>query len=291
MRRSLERASSRAPGQQGPSARRHNEPIKKSSYNNITKKDLKLKPYKILRLHKVTDQQTVARLKMGRLLARKPASWYRELCVSDEAWFTLSGHVFNRQNTVCYSPSGEGTPDQWISEATQSQKKVMVFCLLHGSGKKFGPFFMPEDERVNQYTYRDLLENKVFPVMKESLGQARFRRLVWQQDGAKPHQARMVMEWLDSIFKEKMLAIKSLRGDTWAPYSPDCNPCDFFLWGYMKAKVYQPLPPTMAALKRKIKAEFARIPDMMVQRAILNMKKRGELMVAAGGKQFEGRRN
>jgi hypothetical protein len=167
----------------------------------------------------------------------------------------------------------------------------MVFCLLHGSGKKFGPFFMPEDERVNQYTYRDLLENKVFPVMKESLGQARFRRLVWQQDGAKPHQARMVMEWLDSIFKEKMLAIKSLRGDTWAPYSPDCNPCDFFLWGYMKAKVYQPLPPTMAALKRKIKAEFARIPDMMVQRAILNMKKRGELMVAAGGKQFEGRRN
>ena len=64
VRRSLERAASRVPGKQGPSARRHNEPIKKSSYNNITKRNLKLKPYKILRLHKVTEQQTVARLKI-----------------------------------------------------------------------------------------------------------------------------------------------------------------------------------------------------------------------------------
>ena len=64
VRRSLERAAGRKPGQPGPSARRHNEPISKTTYNITTKKDLRLKPYKILRLHKVTDQQTVARLKM-----------------------------------------------------------------------------------------------------------------------------------------------------------------------------------------------------------------------------------
>ena len=46
----------------------------------------------------------------------------------------------------------------------------------------------------------------------------------------------------------------------------------------------------MAALKRKIKTEFERIPDMMVKKAILNMKKRGLLMVGAEGRQFEGRR-
>ena len=290
VRRSLERAAARKPGQPGPSARRHTENIKKSTYNTITKKDLRLKPYKILRMHKVTDQQTAARLKMGRLLVRKPSHWYRNLCVSDEAWFTLSGHVFNRQNTVCYSPSGEGTPDQWVSEATQGEEKVMVFCLLHGSGHKFGPYFLTGG-RVNQFTYRELLETNVFPVMKERLGQARFRRTIWQQDGAKPHQARMVMEWLDTIFKERMLAIKSLRGDSWAPSSPDCNPCDFFLWGYLKEKVYQPLPNNLTALKRKIKTEFERIPNIMVEKAVLNMKKRAGLMITAGGKQFEGRRN
>ena len=45
----------------------------------------------------------------------------------------------------------------------------------------------------------------------------------------------------------------------------------------------------MAALKRKIKTEFERIPDMMVKKAILNMKKRGLLMVGAEGRHFEGR--
>jgi hypothetical protein len=35
---------------------------------------------------------------------------------------------------------------------------------------------------------------------------------MWQQDGSKPHQANMVMEWLDGIFEERMLAIKSRRG-------------------------------------------------------------------------------
>ena len=288
VKRSLERAASRKPGQIGPSSRRHNENISRASYNRITKKDLKLKPYKIMRLHKVTPQQTVARLKMGRLLFRQPLAWFRELCVSDEAWFTLSGHVYNRQNTVCYSPVGNGTPDQWKTEASQGQKKVMVFCLLHGSGRKFGPFFI--DGRVNQHTYRELLERKVFPLMKQQLGLARFRRTIWQQDGAKPHQARMVMEWLDSIFMDRMLAIKSMRGDSWAPYSPDCNPCDFFLWGYLKEKVYQPLPLTIASLKRKIKTEFERIPELMVSNAVLSMKKRGELMVQVEGKQFEGRR-
>ena len=85
--------------------------------------------------------------------------------------------------------------------------------------------------RVNQFSYRQLLEDKVFPVMKQTLGLSKFSWTVWQQDGAKQHQARMVMKWLDTIFQDRMLAIKCLRGDTWAPYSPDCNPCDFFLWG------------------------------------------------------------
>ena len=65
---------------------------------------------------------------------------------------------------------------------------------------------------------------------------------MWEQDGAKPHKVRVVIEWLDTIFQDSLLAIKCLRGDNWAPYSPDCKPCEFFLLGYMKEKVYQPHP-------------------------------------------------
>ena len=48
-----------------------------------------------------------------------------------------------------------------------------------------------------------------------------------------------------------MHVMKCLRGNTPAPYSPECNQWDFFLWGYMKDKVYQ--PGKMAALKRKVR--------------------------------------
>ena len=126
--------------------------------------------------------------------------------------------------------------------------------------------------------------------MKEQLGRARFNKMIWMQDGAKPHQDNMVMQWLDGIFDERMLAFKSLRGDFWAPYSLDCNPCDFFLWEYLNEKVYRPLPANLASLKRKIRAELQSIPESMVSKAVLSMKKMGELVVEADGKQFEGRK-
>ena len=132
------------------------------------------------------------------------------------------------------------------------------------------------------------METVLFPQMQQQLGRRKWRELVWQQDGAAPHQARMVMEWLDTLFGQRMLALKSVRGDSWAPSSPDMNPADFFLWGYLKEKVYSPPPTTIPALKRKIQAEFSRIPEVMVQAAVRSMKKRASLMVQAGGRQFKG---
>ena len=35
-----------------------------------------------------------------------------------------------------------------------------------------------------------------------------------------------VIRYLDGIFGARMLALKSLRGDEWAPSSPDINPCE-----------------------------------------------------------------
>ena len=60
--------------------------------------------------------------------------------------------------------------------------------------------------RVNQFSYRELFEEKVFPAMRQGLGRSGFKRVVcWlAARRAKPHQARMVMEWLDSNFGEQM---------------------------------------------------------------------------------------
>ena len=116
--------------------------------------------------------------------------------------------------------------------------------------------------------------------MKRVLGQNMFNQTIWQQDGAKPHQANMVMEWLDGIFEDRMLAIRSRRGDTWAPSSPDLNPLDFFLCGYLKEKVYKPLPTSLEELKSRIKREVRDLPESMVMKAVYSMKKRSGRVLA-----------
>ena len=99
----------------------------------------------------------------------------------------------------------------------------------------------------------------------------------------------MVMDWLDNIFEDRMLAIRARRGDSWAPSSPDMNPCDSFLWGYLKEAVYKPLPVNMEDLKATIKREFRAIPEVMVKKAVYGMKARAAKMVAFDGRAFEGK--
>jgi hypothetical protein len=72
----------------------------------------------------------------------------------------------------------------------------------------------------------------------------------------------------------------SLLEDLWAPYSPDCIPCDFF-----REEVYQPLPINFASLKKKIRTEFKRIPELLDQVSLVNEEGGG----GGGGAHGQGR--
>ncbi|GBL96730.1 hypothetical protein AVEN_111864-1 [Araneus ventricosus] len=51
----------------------------------------------------------------------------------------------------------------------------------------------------------------------------------------------------------------------WPPRSPDLAPCDFFLWGYVKDKVYiPPMPTTLQALQERITAAVTDIDGNML---------------------------
>ena len=50
----------------------------------------------------------------------------------------------------------------------------------------------------------------------------------------------------------------------WPPRSPDLTPCDFFLWGCLKAKVYEQRPQTLEVLKEAIRQEVAAITPGMI---------------------------
>ena len=50
----------------------------------------------------------------------------------------------------------------------------------------------------------------------------------------------------------------------WSPLSPDLTHCNSFLWGYLKAKVYEQRPHTLEALKEAIRQEVAAIRAEMI---------------------------
>ena len=53
----------------------------------------------------------------------------------------------------------------------------------------------------------------------------------------------------------------------WPPRSPDLTVCDFFLWGYVKNRVYVPPPPTTVdQLQERITAAVKSVTPDMLQR-------------------------
>ena len=76
----------------------------------------------------------------------------------------------------------------------------------------------------------------------------------------------------------------SKNGDfDWPPRSPDLTPPDFFLWGYLKSKVYVNKPHTLEELKTNIRQEIAAIPVKMLKETMENAAKRAQYAVEAKG--------
>ncbi|KAJ8964882.1 hypothetical protein NQ317_001310 [Molorchus minor] len=72
----------------------------------------------------------------------------------------------------------------------------------------------------------------------------------FQQDGAPPHNSRAVSDYLNQIFPNKWIGTHGpIR---WTPRSPDSTPMDYFLWGYLKDKVYQTSLTDLEELKNRI---------------------------------------
>ena len=111
---------------------------------------------------------------------------------------------------------------------------AMIWLGLTGCGHIVGPFFLQPGERLTSQKYKSLLIHKVLPELEGLYEPQVFQHLIFQQDGAPSHRARTVMNYLDSKFNGKILAQNCVRGEPWAPNSPDMSPMDFFVFGYLK---------------------------------------------------------
>ena len=74
----------------------------------------------------------------------------------------------------------------------------------------------------------------------------------------------------------------------WPPRSPDLTPCDFFLWGFVKDRVFvPPLPLNLDDLKQRIRQAVASVDADMLQRVLDKLDYRMDVCRVTRGAHIE----
>ncbi|GBN77201.1 hypothetical protein AVEN_220545-1 [Araneus ventricosus] len=73
----------------------------------------------------------------------------------------------------------------------------------------------------------------------------------------------------------------------WPPRLPDLNPLDFFLWGYIKQRVYATPPPTLQEHRNRIMDACASVSPAMLHNVQREVQSRVQMCIVAEGHHFE----
>uniref|UniRef100_A0A8C4XDY3 Transposase n=1 Tax=Erpetoichthys calabaricus TaxID=27687 RepID=A0A8C4XDY3_ERPCA len=251
--------------------------VRTDDMKNRLRAELESSPYKsnvLRKLHEMKHMPYHPRL----LHALNEDNFDRRIEFS-ETWlaiFHTSGSV-NRHNCVFWCADN---PHITI-EVEHKSPGVMVWVGVSYDGID-GPYFL--EGNVTGDRNLNLLVNDVIPELQN---RQNFNRIWWQQDGAPPHFAINVRNFLDQQFPNRRLRC---RGPVeWPPRSPDFTPPDFFLWGYLKdkSKVYTTRPRTLDELKQRIRDEIHSIPAEMLQRSMKNLNSRFQECIRTGGRHLK----
>lgn len=251
------------------------------SAHTIVKKKLFLHPYKIQICQKLQPGDFDRRVQFCEWLLQKleDPDFLGGLIMSDEAHFSLSGYV-NKQNMRFWAKENP----MEIKDVPLHSERVTVWCGFM-EGCIIGPYFFENDIEqavtVNGQRYYEMLDNFFIPQV-EAMDVADIH---FQQDGATCHTTRENMTLLRGQFPGKVI---SRFGDVeWPARSPDLSPLDFFLWGYLKDKVYRDNPKTVTELKEAIATEIRAIGPGVTSAVMNSMKKRAEICIQSGGRHMK----
>ena len=170
--------------------------VSQSSVSKLAHK-LKLKAYKRIRVSK-RDEKVRSKRKMRcrLLLNRFTAEKVKNIIFTDKKDFTLEV-VRNRQNDRVYGKGKRDiAPNRLYHETSRFTKKVMVSAGVSWKGKTRIHFIDTERTKVNNESYKNLLEIGLLPDCRRLYPNGDW---VFQQDGAPTHTSKTTQEYLDGL--------------------------------------------------------------------------------------------
>ena len=127
-----------------------------------------------------------------------------------------------------------------------------------------------------------MLRDEVWPIIS---AWDNIEDLIFMKDGAPPHFAIVVREWLNAQFFRKWMGCHGSH--KWSARSSDLTPCNFFLWGWLKKQVYSTKPRNLEELEGRICKVMTSIPQEFLVKSIDVFHGRLEKLVANDGAYIE----
>ena len=250
--------------------------IPRSTIRDVLRKKLKMFPYRISFLQQLLPRDYVDRLNWAqhcRREIRRDSQYLSRIVFSDECLFHTNGTV-NKHNARIW---GTENP-QVVEEVPMRSEKVMVWCAMHKT-KIIGPYFFRQSS-VDSAAYKSMLRYYGLRHVQQLPGSP-----IFQQDGAPAHTSNIVREYLLRKLGNNWI---SKRGPIhWPARSPDLTPLDFFLWGYVKDKVYSERIESLDHLKTRIQHAISSIDTATLSNVWKNIHTRINCVTRQEGKHIE----
>ena len=157
-----------------------------------------------------------------------------------------------------------------------------VSCFIFGGRLAYCIF----DGHLTSQRYIDILDI-CLPELLDEIPLNRFRETFFQQDGAPCHNAGVVRNYLTGRFGQQWIGNNGPIH--WPPRSPDLSVLDFFLWGYLKNKIFMRRHENREQLENATREAFEslRVRPLFLIRSIDSILRRCRKCVENNGQQFE----
>lgn len=240
-------------------------------------------PFRYTPVHAIEEGDPARRIDFCRFLLNadiEDPEYLKNILWTDESNFDRDG-ITNYHNLHFWAPKHQN-PRRSKEGAHQRRFSLNVWMgILHGN--LIGPFFLPA--RLNGNTYENFLRDEV-PTLLEDVPLARRIAMVYQHDGCPAHYYQRVRQWLDVNYPQRWIG----RGGPipWPARSPDLTPCDFYIWGHMKALVYDRPIRDVEDLREKIVAAAQTMQETLTTRVTVSeVRSRLRACIRNQGRQFE----
>lgn len=196
-------------------------------------------------------------------------------------WFTGEAKIYVNGRVECNNliythhrkpDEADTLPHKIVKKYAPSNKPyITVWCAMN-SEIYIGPYFY--NGEMTPEIYKENLEKFVKELRYVT---SETEHPIFIHDDSKIHSSADVTAYLEKEFPHHWVGTGSSYAN-WPRHSPDLNPVNFFLWGYIKSRVFKtPIQDgNLDELKERIQYAFKNVTKDLLEESIEDYKARLE---------------